>query len=178
MSRLLVSLVSLLALAVLPSLASGQTATPEQTVEACQSATATPVAGMAPAETATPTKADGSPTVTGSPTGTPETDASCAVAILDNTFEEKVIKVAVGTTVTWTNESTSPSSSHTVTADEAGPDGNPIFDSGSDFEEPEEFLTSGESFSHTFAEAGEFPYHCVLHGGPGGIGMAGTVIVE
>jgi plastocyanin len=53
--------------------------------------------------------------------------------------------------------------SHTVTADDGS------FDSGT--------LSSGKSFSYTFNTAGDFPYHCTFHGGPGGEGMAGTVTV-
>ena len=32
-------------------------------------------------------------------------------------------------------------------------------------------------FSRTFTAPGTFPYHCVIHGGPGGVGMSGTVTV-
>ena len=35
-----------------------------------------------------------------------------------------------------------------------------------------------ETFSHTFTEAGESRYYCELHGGPGGSGMAGRVVVQ
>ncbi|RMH35798.1 MAG: endonuclease, partial [Gammaproteobacteria bacterium] len=34
------------------------------------------------------------------------------------------------------------------------------------------------TFRHTFTQAGEFPYFCSIHGGPGGVGMAGKVIVQ
>jgi plastocyanin len=38
-------------------------------------------------------------------------------------------------------------------------------------------LRGPQSFEHTFADAGEFAYYCDIHGGPGGAGMSGTVIV-
>lgn len=68
----------------------------------------------------------------------------------------------VGSEVVWTNDD---SASHTVTSGDPknGPDG--IFDSG--------LFLAGSTFSHTFEEAGEFPYFCQVHPW-----MAGTVIVE
>ncbi len=33
-------------------------------------------------------------------------------------------------------------------------------------------------YSHTFAEAGTYAYYCSIHGGPGGEGMSGVVVVE
>jgi nitrite reductase (NO-forming) len=57
------------------------------------------------------------------------------------------LMIALGTTVTWTNDD--PGVMHTVTA----ADGS--FDSG--------FLETGESFSYTFNTPGEFEYFCVPH---------------
>ncbi len=34
------------------------------------------------------------------------------------------------------------------------------------------------TYSHTFPTAGTYPYYCSQHGAPGGIGMAGTVVVS
>jgi plastocyanin len=33
-------------------------------------------------------------------------------------------------------------------------------------------------YRFTFTTAGTYRYHCAVHGGPGGVGMSGTVIVE
>jgi nitrite reductase (NO-forming) len=55
--------------------------------------------------------------------------------------------VEVGTTVTWTNDD--PGQMHTVT------DVNGDFDSG--------FFNTGESWSYTFEEVGEFEYYCMPH---------------
>lgn len=94
------------------------------------------------------------------PMGDEETTA-VSVSMVDTTFEPTDLSVPVGTTVTWTNEGVL---AHTVTADDGS------FDSGE--------LRSGDTFRHTFEEAGSFPYYCAYHGGPGGEGMAGVVTVE
>jgi plastocyanin len=65
--------------------------------------------------------------------------------------------LAVGNTVTWTNNDDVP---HDVTAD--------TFSSG----EPGG-MQPGDVFEHTFEEAGNFDYVCTLHPG-----MEGTVTVE
>ena len=36
---------------------------------------------------------------------------------------------------------------------------------------------SGATFSHTFLLPGAYRYYCNFHGGPGGIGMSGRVVV-
>jgi plastocyanin len=176
MSRSLVVFVFVFAFAFLPFLAGGQGGTPPpDEAEPCPPAETMTAAAATPEPTGSPTA---TPEPTGSPTATPVAEASCTVAIVDNAFEAESIKVAPGTTVIWTNESTNPNSRHTVTSDEVDAEGKPIFDSGSDFEEPDKFLAPGMSFSYTFDTAGEYPYYCAIHGGPGGSGMSGTVIVE
>jgi plastocyanin len=82
------------------------------------------------------------------------------VKVVDNRFEQREITIPVGTTVVWTMSAQRP---HTVTSDEG------LFDSGT--------LQDGDTYSYTFSEAGDYPYYCVFHGGPGGQGMAGVVIV-
>jgi len=74
-------------------------------------------------------------------------------------FEPKTLTVKVGTTVTWTVEG----GTHTVVSD-----GKTFTSQG---------LSSGKSFSHQFTKAGKYPYHCTLHGSPGGKEMAGGIIV-
>jgi plastocyanin len=83
------------------------------------------------------------------------------IAIGDNTFTPGKITVPVGATVVWTHQGQRP---HTVTADDGS------FDIGE--------LANGNTFSFTFTAAGTFPYYCAFHGGPGGEGMAGTIVVE
>jgi plastocyanin len=89
-----------------------------------------------------------------------ETDAAdaggTAVSIKDFSFGDP-IEVAVGTTVTWTNEDTVP---HTVT--QTGGSG---FQSGK--------LDPGATFSFTFDTAGSFDYFCEFHAN-----MKGTITVK
>ena len=79
------------------------------------------------------------------------------------TFTPGVVTVAPGDTVTWTWLA----SGHSTTSDATtGPE---VWNSG--------VLASGATFVHTFTTAGTYPYYCVIHGAPGGIGMSGQVIV-
>jgi plastocyanin len=74
-------------------------------------------------------------------------------------FSPNPIQVAVGTTVTWTNNDAEP---HTVNAGgNATPSG--LFDS---------YIPPARTFEYTFTEAGEYPYFCILHPN-----MVGTVVV-
>jgi plastocyanin len=72
-------------------------------------------------------------------------------------FNPAEVTVSVGDTVTWTNNDTVE---HDVTADG--------FSSG----EPGG-MAPGDTFDHTFQEAGTFDYVCTVHPG-----MEGTVTVE
>jgi plastocyanin len=101
---------------------------------------------------------------------TPTTQAQAPAAAAANTAQVVIsnflfgtgpLTVKVGTTVTWINQD---SAAHTATAD------NKLWDSG--------VLQKGQSFSFTFKQAGQFPYYCTLHGGPGGQGMASSITVE
>jgi plastocyanin len=72
-------------------------------------------------------------------------------------FEPAEVTVAVGDTVTWSNDDEVP---HDVTADS--------FSSG----DPGG-MQPGDTFEHTFEEAGTFDYVCTVHPG-----MEGSVTVE
>jgi plastocyanin len=80
--------------------------------------------------------------------------AESAVSIVDFSFEPATLDVTAGATVVWTNDGIAP---HTVTGDFA--------DSG--------VLEPGQTFSHTFAETGDFSYVCAIHPQ-----MTGTVRVS
>jgi plastocyanin len=82
------------------------------------------------------------------------------VKLANFAFSPAQLTVKAGTTVVWTSED---SASHTVTADDGS------FNSGT--------LHKGDSFSFTFTKPGEYAYYCRFHGGPGGAGMAGSVVV-
>jgi plastocyanin len=71
------------------------------------------------------------------------------------------LTVRVGTAVTWTNNDGNVA--HTTTSDDG------VWDSG--------LLSGGGTFNVTFDQPGVYPYYCQPHGGPGGQGMSGTIIV-
>jgi len=87
----------------------------------------------------------------------PQPQAVTQVAVSDNAFEPRVITVAVGATVRWTNQG---SHHHTVTAD-AGQ-----WDSGK--------LDPRATYNQTFTQPGTYPYHCGVHPQE----MRGVVIVK
>src|SRR4051812_26924400 len=86
--------------------------------------------------------------VSAASSGAPASDAATPkiVAINNYEFSPSVLTVAPGTTVTWVNEDESP---HTVT------DNGKIFRSSA--------LDTGDRFSYTFAQPGEFTYYCTMH---------------
>jgi plastocyanin len=86
--------------------------------------------------------------------------ASGAVAIKDNEFTPREIRIDPGDSVIWTNQGARV---HTVTAD------NRSFDSGD--------IKPGGTFSRRFEEEGYYFYYCKQHGAAGGVGMWGVVIV-
>jgi plastocyanin len=88
------------------------------------------------------------------------------VSIGDNFYNPETVTVNAGTTVTWTNNGIL---NHTVTSDTG------VFDSGI---ATEDLIGSGETFTFTFTTPGTYPYYCYLHGAAGGIGQAGTVVVQ
>jgi plastocyanin len=90
----------------------------------------------------------------------PGQQATNAVTIVDDAFNPTAITVATGASVTWT---TTGSNGHTVTADDGS------FDSSTGSSAT---LAAGSTFSHTFATAGTFAYHCKVHSS-----MHGTVTV-
>jgi nitrite reductase (NO-forming) len=82
-------------------------------------------------------------------------------SLTTDAYQPNPAQVSVGGTVTWTNEDSQP---HSATSGEnVTPD--QIFDSG--------IMPPAATFSHTFAEAGEYPYFCILHPN-----MVGTVSVS
>jgi len=98
-------------------------------------------------------------------------------------FKPQTVTVGVGEDVVWQNTS---KQGHTVTAYEGGlPDGADYFASGGFDSESvarqawvDGFggrLNEGETYTHTFDVAGEFPYFCIPHESAG---MVGTVVVE
>lgn len=98
----------------------------------------------------------------GSTSAAPATDKGStgnAVTIKGFAFNPGALKVAAGTKVTWTNKDPAD---HTTTADKNLP---ATWDSG--------HLSTGKSFSYTFAKKGTYTYHCDIH-----VSMTGTVDVS
>jgi plastocyanin len=111
-----------------------------------------------------PTAAPTAPSSTGSelPAGAVVVSGDEAeVEMEDFKFNPKVLVIKPGTTVKFANKDRA---SHTATSDTG------IFDSG--------YLAKGEEYFYTFTEPGTYPYYCIPHGGPGGQGMAATIIVQ
>lgn len=111
--------------------------------------------GVACSSKATPS----SDSSTTPPATTPATTGS-VVAVVGNTFQPKDLKVAPGTEVTFSWAGAVP---HNVVADDDS------FKSG----DP---VNTG-TLKQVFGTAGTFAYYCAVHGGKGGIGMAGTITV-
>ena len=85
------------------------------------------------------------------------------VIMKSHEFRPSVFEIEEGTTVIWINEDGDP---HMVVSDAVqGRMEGSIFSS--------EKLLEGWSFSYTFAEAGEFSYHCPFHPE-----MEGKIIVK
>lgn len=88
------------------------------------------------------------------PTNVPEDsdpapiEGDAFVEISGSKFSESTLIIRVGTVVTWTNTS---DNEHTVTSDDG------VFNSS--------VSDGGGTFSFTFTEVGEFPYHCEIHRG-------------
>jgi plastocyanin len=83
----------------------------------------------------------------------PPAPKTAAVTLANKAFSPSSVTIAVGGTVTWTNND----GAHNVTAN-GGAFKSPTFSSG--------------TFKFTFTKAGTYPYNCTLHGG-----MNGTVTV-
>ena len=77
-------------------------------------------------------------------------DISCAES--GTCFLPSEVIIGVGESVTWYNDS---GVIHTVTSGNAedGPDG--VFDSS--------IITSGDTFTYTFTETGQYEYFCSIH---------------
>ncbi len=103
--------------------------------------------------TGTPTTATSTPVV---PTSTPTSNATATcvpaggiqdVGIANFAFSPQTLNIPAGTTVRWTNNG----GSHSTTSDTA------LWDSG--------VLSVGGQFSYTFNTPGTYTYHCLVHPG-------------
>lgn len=95
--------------------------------------------------------------------------ADQGVVLRDIAYRPADVTIAVGETVTW--EHRDGNTPHTVTST-SGPDS---FDSNTACTAPNPVtcMTEGDTFEHTFDQAGTYEYHCKIHAQ-----MTGTVVVE
>lgn len=113
-------------------------------------------------ETPTPTSTTvESPTSTSTPTATPQT---VTVEVGNNFFSPASVTINVGDTIVWKRLE----GFHNVRSDEG------FFRLGN---ENGDVSNTWDTVSFTFTEPGVYPYYCEAHGQPGGVGMAGEVIV-
>lgn len=75
------------------------------------------------------------------------------------------VRIAIGDTVKWTNPNRKDGAVHTVTQMGCFTGDACEFDS--------DLLAPGQEFSHTFTQAGTYPYRCRLHAP-----MEGVVVVN
>lgn len=92
------------------------------------------------------------------------------IQVIDSAFDPKESVVPAGTEVRWEQIGSAP---HNVVADDGSFDSHPDCKKDSS-----QCMGQGDEFTREFEEAGEYPYYCVIHGAPGGQGMAGTIIVQ
>lgn len=90
-----------------------------------------------------------------------QNQAEVTINIDDFLYEQTVVTVSKGTTVTWVNDGQ-------VRHDVVTADGSEIDGINS------ELLANGETFSHTFDTAGQFDYFCSPHPSQ----MRGVVVVK
>ena len=86
--------------------------------------------------------------------------ATHQVQVFSFSYSPRNLNIQRGDTVVWSNMG----GGHNVVAD------NNSFTSGA-------VSAAAWTFSHTFTDAGQFPYYCSPHGGPGGEGMSGVISV-
>lgn len=95
--------------------------------------------------------------------------ADQGVVLRDIAYQPADVAITVGDTVTW--EHRDGNTPHTVTST-SGPES---FDSNTTCTAPNPVtcMTEGDTFEHTFDQAGTYEYHCKIHAQ-----MTGTVVVE
>lgn len=96
----------------------------------------------------------------------PAAGADAQVTIQNTAFHPASVTVGVGEKVVWKNQD---DASHTVTSNDNKFDSNPACPAVV----LQDCLEKGESFAHTFDQAGEYEYYCKIHSS-----MTGVVLVQ
>lgn len=111
--------------------------------------------------TATPAGAS-IPSAPAASSGTALTSSARVTVVSDaatiGAFTPPTVTISAGQSVEWIFQDANP---HTVTADDDS------------FSSPKTGLANAKTFSHTFATAGTYKYHCYIHPQ-----MLGTVVVQ
>ncbi|MGH2651884.1 MAG: hypothetical protein ACRDHK_11825, partial [Actinomycetota bacterium] len=94
------------------------------------------------------------------------------VVITQHQFAPRELTVEVGTAVTWTHKD--GEHVHSVTADDGSFDSSPDCSAAN----PGACMDERNQFKHAFTAEGRFPYYSRTHGGPGGQGTSGVIVVE
>lgn len=94
--------------------------------------------------------------------------ATWQVEMINHIYKPQELRIAIGDTVTWKNVE-AHDDTHTVTSTVAGRNEE---DPNGPLQSP--IIEPGQSFSHTFTEAGDFFYYCKIHG----FEMSGVVRVR
>ena len=84
-----------------------------------------------------------------------------AVDMQAASFNLTEVHIQAGQSVVWNNAS---GAEHTVTADDGS------FDSGD--------VEPANQYTMQFSAVGTYPYFCQYHGGSGGVGMSGVIVVD
>jgi len=105
---------------------------------------------------------------TGPVTQNPPPSGNAQVAVTNDAFTPSSVTIKAGTAVTWTWNSCSSdySSGYPTTS---CVDHQIGFDDGQ-----QSAVQNSGTFDRTFAAAGTYPYHCLIHG----VVMSGTVVVQ
>ena len=98
----------------------------------------------------------------------PPEDGNGAVSVTNDAFTPSSVTIAAGKTVifTWNSCSSDASSGYPTTT---CVDHQVGFDDGT-----QSAVQNSGTFERTFAAAGTYPYHCLIHG----VAMSGTIIVQ
>ena len=119
-----------------------------------------------------------SPTGSGGGNNPPPGGPVVSVGMSDYHFTPDIVRIAVGTTVRWSNDG---AVDHTSTANSGGWNSGTLAPSHppTTCPYPPCQATPGASFQFTFTAPGTYGYHCTFHGVPGPAyqGMIGAVVV-
>jgi plastocyanin/uncharacterized membrane protein YozB (DUF420 family) len=94
------------------------------------------------------------------PAGGTPTPGLVRVVMENFKYDPRTVTVTVGTTIVWVNFD---NSKHSATSDTG------VWDTG--------LFGYDEQAQFTFTQPGIYPYYCLAHGGAGGVGMSGTIVV-